>query len=68
MFGIIDPIMVDQECIDNGTEFQQTMPFMAIAGQTGGLGSEDRPDLPLTDRGHQGFEALTFDMPTTRAA
>jgi len=54
--GIIDPIMIDDEGIRQGTESEQPVPIGLGAREAGGLQGEHRTDLSQADRGHEPVE------------
>src|SRR5438132_10025797 len=53
---IVDPILVDDERIDQTTEFEQRVPIPTIAGEPGSLDRQHRTDAAFADSREQLLE------------
>ena len=54
---IIDPILVDDQAVHKGAEFQQRVPVATVAGQARRLDRQHRTSATGTDRRDETFKA-----------
>src|SRR5215471_12760349 len=59
MARIVDSIFVDDNCADQSTELDQSVPIAAVPGEARGLDRKHRPDTAVADGGQQSFKAWT---------
>src|SRR5277367_1072891 len=68
MLRIINTIMIHDQGIHNGTEFEQPMPLASVARQARRLDGENGADLALAHVRHQGSKSRTLNVSASGAA
>ena len=63
---IIDPIQIDDTCIEQATQLQKLMPVTAVPSETRSVEAENGTDLFRTEFGAQSLEALPVHLATGR--
>ena len=66
--GIVHPLRVDHQSVDQAAQFNQVMPVSTVSGQARSFNTEHGSHLPGADFGHQMFKAWAFHQATTGTA
>lgn len=56
--GVIDALVINDEGVGQGADFESSGPIARGAGQPGDLQAEDGAGMPQADLGHEGLEAV----------
>jgi hypothetical protein len=63
---VIDPFVINDECISQRTDFQQPLPVAARAGQARDFQAEHGSNMPQTDLCHQPLKAIATNRRRAR--
>jgi len=57
---VIQPLAVGDECVEQPTQFKQSMPIAAVSGQARRVQAHDQSGLAQADLGDQALKAVPF--------